>query len=109
MKDATIDDGTEPDTFITEFWNSQDVWVRNQNDGFTHQNSEAAEYYNPCSVTTNSNYVYVKVRNRGYKPSVPGAELHVYWAMAAAGISWDDSWINNTINKAGCTATIFWR
>ncbi len=85
MKDQTSDAGGEPNTSTSAFYASPDIWVRNSNDGGTvHQNPEAGQ----------TNYVYVKVRNRGYlASSATGNNLKVYWANASAGLAWTYPWI----------------
>jgi hypothetical protein len=54
MKDNDFDTGTEPS--VGTFWNSPDIWVRNDNDGGTdHQDT----------IRDRDNYIYVRVRNKG--------------------------------------------
>ncbi len=85
MKDTDEDLGNEPNNQSSTFYISDDIWVRNNNDGITNQESQTAR----GGVT---NFVYVKVRNRGCQPSVAGATLKLYWAKASAGLNWPDPW-----------------
>lgn len=64
------DRGQEPDIDLGPMWESKDIWVRKQNDGFTNQTHENPEYH---ALATNFNYVYVRVRNRGCVPNSVGA------------------------------------
>jgi subtilisin family serine protease len=84
MQDQTTDSGIEPNPSTAAYYASPDIWVRNNNDGGTvHQNPEAGQ----------TNYVYVKVRNRGnIASSAIGNNLKVYWAAASAGLSWTYPW-----------------
>lgn len=93
-KDKPWDMGFEPFSF--EFpWTSEDIWVRNQNDGIEeHQNPE---YY---ALQGNYNYVYVRVRNRGCLPSLGNEQLNLYWAKAATALSWPNHW-NGSMNVSG--------
>ena len=85
MRDTDEDLGNEPNNQSSTFYISDDIWVRNNNDGIANQESQSAK----GGVT---NYVYVKVRNRGCQPSAAGATLKLYWAKASAGLSWPDPW-----------------
>ncbi|MCP5051817.1 MAG: hypothetical protein GY940_31915, partial [bacterium] len=81
-QDRPDDVGDEPNTTSSHFWQSQDIWIRNQNDGFTvqvHQNPEYGQ----------TNYFYVKIRNRDSEGS--GIDK-VYWAYPGTGLSWPASW-----------------
>jgi hypothetical protein len=93
-KDKPWDMGFEP--FAYNFpWTSEDIWVRNQNDGMEeHQNPE---YYQQPG---NSNYVYVRVRNKGCLPTLGNETLNLYWAKAATALSWPNHW-NGTMSVAG--------
>jgi hypothetical protein len=89
IRNSLADYGDEPDNNTQQvFWNSQDIWVRNQQDGKavrTHQNPE----YDP----TNPNYVYVRVTNRSCITSSGNDSLELYWAKSHAAPSiWPDLW-----------------
>lgn len=86
MKDGPTDDGSEPDTSVLDFWESGDLWIRNEPDpDLLHQH----EHQNPIGGVVN--YLYVKLRNRGCAPLVSG-ELVTYYAAASTGLVWPASW-----------------
>ena len=74
IKDNSTDLGVEPNP-ATVFWNSPDIWLRNLPDGgTTHQNA-----------TTGTNYVYVKVRNKGCIATNPNDYLKLYQTVNTWG------------------------
>jgi hypothetical protein len=81
-QDRPDDTGEEPNTTSTHMWQSNDIWVRNQNDGFTNHTHQNPEY-------GQTNYLYVMIRNREGEGS--GIDK-VYWAFPGTGLSWPDSW-----------------
>lgn len=90
MKDQYYDFGEQP--FIDYlhptapvYWNSPDIWVRQQPDGFTNQIHQNAEY-------GQANYVYVRVRNKGCGTSAGNDTLNLYWAKASSAIAWPNMW-----------------
>jgi hypothetical protein len=90
-RDRTEDNGAEPDPSTLPMWESGDIWLRKNQDSthaFAHM-SEDAEFR---TGTTNPNYVYVEVHNRGSVPSAGTEQLTLYWAKAGAGLSWPDPW-----------------
>lgn len=87
MQNSLEDDFTEPDTVTNEPWTSDDIWVRNQDDGDlidTHENPE----YHP----TIPKYVYVRVTNDSCITSDGTDELEVSWAKASTSLSWPTNW-----------------
>jgi Metallo-peptidase family M12 len=91
IKDRPADNGTEPNP-DNVMWASEDIWVRNANDGGTiHQNP----------IGNTGNFIYVRVRNRGtaVSLSMSNIRLRAYWAKASAALSWPSPW-NNT--ATGC-------
>jgi len=85
IRDTPEDLGIEPNTVSQYSWTSEDIWIRNQNDGIEeHQNPE----YHP----TNPNYIYVRVNNRGCQTSLGDEKLSLFWAKASPSLSWDYSW-----------------
>ncbi len=79
------DRGEEPNIDNGPMWVSKDIWVRNQADGVlnqTHQNPEYGQV----------NYVYVRVRNRGYQMSLGTEQLKLYWAKANTALTWPNHW-----------------
>lgn len=93
MKDTDDDLGNEPNNESTLFYLSDDIWVRNNNDGLTNQESQNA-------LGGGTNYVYVRVRNRGCSPSASGSTLRLYWAKASSGLSWPTPW-DGTVSLGG--------
>lgn len=92
-KDTDADIGNEPNTQSTSFYQSEDIWVRTGNDGATNQ-----EHLNPTGGSTN--YVYVRVRNRGCASSA-GANVRLYWAKASTGLIWPTPWDGTTSSASG--------
>ena len=104
MRDHYADMGMEPNYMDStdrrdwDIWRSPDIWNRKHNDaGLDHENPE---YY-----LTDSNYIYVRVRNLGcktYEPvsnsiSTTTERLRVYWTLASTGENWPDDWNGNTL------------
>lgn len=83
-KDTDDDIGNEVNNESSVFYLSDDIWIRNSNDGVTNQ-----EHQNPKGEQTN--YVYVRVRNKGCSPST-AANVKLYWAKASSGLSWPSPW-----------------
>lgn len=80
-RDSSDDIGKEPLLETAVFWNSPDIWIRNENDSIElHQNP---------SFSQNPAYVYVKVRNRGMITNNDGDKLRVYWSLSSVGMPWD--------------------
>ncbi|WP_114491456.1 S8 family serine peptidase [Candidatus Ulvibacter alkanivorans] len=87
MRNSNVDDGTEPDNSTQQPWQSNDIWVRNQDDGIyndDHQNPE----YDP----NDPNYVYVRVSNNSCDSSSGNDQLKLYWAKANTSLSWPQHW-----------------
>lgn len=95
-KDKPWDMGFEPSN-VNYLWESEDIWVRNQNDGITNQVHENPEYY---AMPGNHNYIYVRVRNRGCMPSSGTNKVKLYWAKAATALSWPAHW-NGSLSVGG--------
>lgn len=85
-QEPTIDDGP--------MWTSKDIWVRNQADGITNQTHQNPEF-------GQTNYVYVRVRNRGYQTSLGNEQLHLYWAKANTALTWPNHWNGSMTNGGG--------
>lgn len=90
MMDTETDIGQEPNIHTNNFWNSEDIWVRNQNDGTVNQ-----EHQNPEYDPLEPNYAYVKVRNKACSSSSGNEELKLYWAKANTALSWPLHWEGN--------------
>ncbi len=82
-KDHPGDAGTIPSNTRGEsWWASPDIWVRYLPDGVEeHQNPRGSE----------TNYVYVRVRNRG-TATMTSIAVDLYWAAGAAAIPWPGGW-----------------
>jgi len=87
MQDTETDNGQEPNIHTNIFWNSEQIWVRNQNDGIIVQEHENPEY-NP----EQSNYAYVKINNKSCNASSGNDKLKLYWAKANTALSWPLHW-----------------
>lgn len=87
MQNSFNDDFSEPDVTTPQPWTSQDIWVRNQDDGILIQDHENPEYH-----STNPNYIYVRVTNDSCETSDGTDELQVSWAKASTSLSWPSNW-----------------
>jgi hypothetical protein len=98
MQDVSDDFGAEPDPSTQPMYISNDIWCRTSNDGVMNQDHQNPEYRPPGSA---SNYVYVRVRNRGCQgsSSVSGT-LMLYWAKASSGLSWPSPWDGSVTSPA---------
>lgn len=90
IKDTDSDLGNEPNNESTDFWVSDDIWVRNNNDGLMNQESQNA-------LSGSTNYVYIRVRNKGCQASASGETLKLYWAKASSGLSWPAPWDGSVV------------
>jgi subtilisin family serine protease len=93
-EDTPGDEGVEPNENTEDLWTSEDIWVRNQNDGtsdYTHQNPIYVDEYTPV-------YVYVRVRNRGISTSLGTEQLKLYWSKAATALTWPEYWDGSMIS-----------
>ncbi len=91
MRDSYMDMCDEPnsqaiiDPRETNNWLSPDIWNRQQQDGIT--TPQNAEYF-----VSDSNYVYVRVRNVGCIATPANMKLRMYWTKASTGEDWDADW-----------------
>ncbi|MBL7727992.1 MAG: tyrosinase family protein, partial [Dinghuibacter sp.] len=87
-----IDIGMEPNEAPADYpmWKSDDIWVRNTNDGIQNQ-----QHQNPV-YTGSPVYVYVRVRNRGCAASSGNEQLKLYWANASTSLDWPNDWSGAT-------------
>ncbi len=85
------------------FDKSPDIWVRNQNDGLTNHQSQAAEYSSSSPV-----YVYVRVGNKSCVASTGTEKLSLYWTKASSNSSWPQNWdgTDTTIGNKISTSNI---
>ncbi|RVU19977.1 zinc metalloprotease [Streptomyces antnestii] len=86
--DTPRDTAAEPDPLAEPMWQSEDIWVRNQNDGSTNQ-----DHQNPVHRPAGSqpNYVYVRVRNAACGTPA-GGTVKLYWAKASSALAWPAPW-----------------
>jgi subtilisin family serine protease len=95
MQDSNVDSFVEPNTETQQPWRSEDIWVRNQNDGVLIK-----EHQNPEYSPTNPNYVYVRVTNNSCEASTGTDNLKLYWAKANTALKWPLHW-NGTLYEEG--------
>ncbi len=88
MKDRPEDFGY-PGSYAWGWWfdKSPDIWVRNQQDGFTNQKHQEPEYNSSQPV-----YVYVRVWNKSCVSSNGQGDLALYWTKASSSSSWPQNW-----------------
>jgi hypothetical protein len=81
--DVYIDDGRDGDYRYQEnYWSSRNIWNRlAQGVNSTHQ----------TPVKGHTNYVYVRVKNRGYQQAM-GVSVEVYHTAPGAGLMWNAGW-----------------
>ena len=87
IKDVPIEFGAEPNTVAQYLYVSEDIWVRNSQNGLTKQFHEDPIYDPPNDV-----YVYVRVRNKSCVDAVSGNSVALYWSKAATALSWPNHW-----------------
>lgn len=81
------DRGEEPNIDEGSMWLSNDIWIRNQADGFTTDVHE-----DPIARTDTAVYVYVRIRNRGFQSSLGSEQIELRWAKAATSLGWPQHW-----------------
>ena len=90
------DRGEQPNIYEGPMWESEDIWVRTTNDGFSNGEHQNPEYYSNPGL---SDYVYVRVRNRGCNASVGTEQLKLYWSKAGTSLSYPSYW-NGSLTTA---------
>ncbi|MBE7170350.1 MAG: zinc metalloprotease [Williamsia sp.] len=98
MQDTPEDQGVEPNTISTYMYNTEDVWVRNADDGLTYQEHQNP-VYRPVS-SGNPNYVYVRVRNRSCAGASATGTLKLYWGKASSALGWSAPWDGSVTSPA---------
>lgn len=99
MQDAPDDDGSMPnamDDMKYNFWESQDIWIRNQRDGGT-------EHQNPVYREGKPVFVYARIRNRGAKTSPQGAAVTLRWSQAGISLDYDSFCGKNKLDNGVAT------
>jgi hypothetical protein len=84
-KDTSFDTGDESVSCNNgaPAWQSPDIWLSPSASAYNDDTDRA-----PIPGTTN--YVYVRVRNRGNNADT--GKLRLYWAAASTGLYWSNSW-----------------
>ncbi len=86
VRDGADDLGTQPNTTTQYFWESDNIWVRNNNDNsLVHENPE---------FTSSGAPVFIKIRvvNKSCMTSTGNEQLNLYWSKASSGLAWPNSW-----------------
>ena len=96
MQNTPNDIGEEPDVSSTYMYVSDDIWIRNQNDGVINQDHQNPEYR---PVGFGSDFVYVRVRNRGCSGAGSGTVV-LYWAKASTALGWPAPWDGSVTTPA---------
>ncbi|MCP3982590.1 MAG: hypothetical protein GY716_25140 [bacterium] len=89
MKDLPADNGAEPNPSVGPYWMSEDMWVRNAADPSL---LFVGQHQDPIVGTTN--YLYVRLRNRGCDDLTLG-DVRTYFSKAAASFDWDGDWVGD--------------
>jgi len=106
IRDDALDVGNEPNNESSDFYKSDDIWVRRLPDAnYDPRPFPAASppwaplpHEGPCyrdPKKSSPNYIYVRIRNRGETSSTGSETLHVYWAKASTGLGWSGDWIDH--------------
>ncbi len=97
IKDNENDMGAEPNTTTPYLWTSNNIWVRRNNDNNTnHQNPD----YSPNG---NSNYIKVRVVNKGCLTSTGTERLKLYWAKASSASTYTSPWYGGVTYTTGAS------
>lgn len=86
---AERDGGAEPNIDAGAMTVSTDIWVRNQDDGQSIQDNQNALY-------GKTNYVYIRVRNRGCQASAGTEQVRVHWGKGNTALTWPGFWDGST-------------
>ena len=89
IKDRPEDFGNEahPYHWQADRDKSPDIWVRNQNDGYTNMTHQEPEY-----SSVNPSYIYVRVWNKSCEDAAGDETLRLYWTKAGTMTSWPQNW-----------------
>lgn len=94
IRDNPEDKGRVPNRSTDKNWISPDIWVRNADDG-------GSVYENPYYSSTHKQaYIYVRVTNRGKKQLVSDKWLHMHWALASSGFTYN-TWVGKQKDSHG--------
>ncbi len=87
--------------------NSPDIWVRNQDDGFTNQTHQQPLYSTSSNGTvSNTNYVYVRVKNISGVTSDGTETLSLHWTRNGMNPTWPDVWDGSNPNVGNLINTL---
>jgi len=87
------DNAEDNDPNSNPLYSSDDIWFRNNPDGFQNQDHE-----NPREGL---NYIYVRVRHSGSPDSnANSGNLKLYWAKASSSLSWPAPWDGSVTSPA---------
>ncbi len=85
IRDNLQDVGSKIHASTGTYWNSPDIWVRNDDDGFYFKENDHLLVGSDEKL-----YIYVRVNNRGYRNYVdPSKYLHLYWKENSLNMSKD--------------------
>lgn len=98
VRNSDLDYGVEPDTVSSIFWDSPDIWIRNQNDS-----NDSIYHQNPI-YGVGDNYAKVRVVNRGCATSDGEGKIKLYWTKAGTSLPmqvWDGGISINGVPMGG--------
>ncbi len=85
IHDNLQDVGSKIHASTGTYWNSPDIWVRSDDDGFYYKENDHLLVGSDEKL-----YIYVRVNNRGYRNYVdPSKYLHLYWKENSLNMSRD--------------------
>lgn len=100
VRDCPIDSGEETNNCLT-WWESPDIWIRNQNDNLLiHQNPIFGQ---------GQNYVNVRITNVGCIQSDRNVELKLYWTKAGTNLPmsvWNGGFFHNNKPLGGFIGSV---
>lgn len=82
IRDVKQDKGVEPYFIDASQWESPDIWVRQNND-------KVEEHQNPNFSKGNRCYVYLRIHNKGRRPSIARAMVRLYWSYSSPTQWWE--------------------
>ncbi|MBR1882281.1 MAG: hypothetical protein IJ808_04580 [Muribaculaceae bacterium] len=95
IRDNETDAGLHFNSTSNIVWNSPDIWIRNQADGFLHQTHEQ-----PRINGNHKLYVYTRIHNRGHQDCLHDTQkMNLYWAINAIGV--DNANLYGDISRSG--------
>ena len=87
MQDDRLDSFEEPFTETDVLWQSNDIWVRNTNDG-----TYIKDHQNPEYSIVDPNFVYVRVTNNSCETTTGNEQMKLYWSKANTSLQWPLHW-----------------